>query len=163
MRRISQKDLNKLLGRSPSKYRNIPTTCLSKHRHDSRAEADYCNYLLASVQQGKITGYEIQKPFELAPGIVHVVDFLVCLRGDAMFGGVIEEVHEVKGTETKEWCIKYKLFRQKYPHIKYVLIKKGERVNVDGKKQGSKRTGAKRDAAWEREHGISRRDKKDLS
>lgn len=107
------------------KYGNRRCTCLSRHVHDSRTEADYCNGLLADMQSGRITFYQIQVPYEVAPGITHVVDFLVQYpdpRISKSTAHTLFEVHEVKGVQTREWKIKYKLFVEKFPHIKYVII-----------------------------------------
>lgn len=115
--KMTRTTLKKLGLPMPSKYGNKRTRCLSRHIHDSKVEAEYCNGLLADKDAGRILEYFIQYPFVLAPGIVHVVDFYVVHSMK-----ILPEVHEVKGHQTKEWKIKYKLFVDKYPNIKYVII-----------------------------------------
>ena len=104
-----------------SKYRNKISYCLSKHRHDSCAEADYCNSLLADQQAGKILGYDVQFPFEVAIGIKHIVDFIVYPAR-----GALMEAHDVKGVQTAVWRMKHKLFLERYPQIKYVVVNRKE-------------------------------------
>ena len=101
-----------------SKYHNKISFCLLKHRHDSRAEAAYCNSLLADRQAGRIGGFEVQVPFDLGAEIKHIVDFVV--------SSSTVEVHDVKGFQTAVWKIKHKLFVEKYPGIKYVVVNRGK-------------------------------------
>lgn len=105
-----------------SKYRNQKAVCLSKHNHDSKLEANYCNRLLAMKQNKEIVDYDVQQSFDLKiNGIVicrHVVDFFVhiCL--------LEFEAHDTKGMKTDVWRIKHKMFQVLYPTIKYVVVEK---------------------------------------
>lgn len=109
------------------KYLNCKTLCLSKHNHDSRFEADYCNRLLAMQIKGEIYQYGVQVPFDLIVNKIlicrHNVDFLVVLTKAVVDGGAIQ-VHETKGIRTAAWSIKRKLFQALNPGIKYVIIQK---------------------------------------
>lgn len=102
-----------------SKYNNRKTRCLSKHLHDSKFEADYCNRLLAMKQKGEVAHYFIQQSFKIGAGIKHVVDFLVWRLEK---GYIIQEVHETKGVWTAVARMKMKLFKEKYPYIPYIVI-----------------------------------------
>lgn len=152
MPRLKQSEIARLLGKSHSKYHNKISMCLLKHTHDSRAEADYCNYLLACKQNKLIHCFEIQVPYLVAEGVWHIVDFLVHMPLNKI--PFVEQVHEVKGVATAEWKIKKKLFMAKYPHIKYVVINKKKEVQ-DGR--GNRRKHESRDGN-RGQFGISRRD-----
>ncbi len=152
MPRLKQSEIARLMGKSPSKYHNVISMCLLRHKHDSRAEADYCNYLLACKQNKLITGFAIQVPFEVADGIWHYVDFLVDMLPTKL--PFPQEVHEVKGVQTKEWILKKKLFMSKYPTIKYVVINK--KKEADNGYTSKKRRSADGDGRGQ--FGISRRD-----
>lgn len=52
----------------------------------------------------------------------HIVDFLVTLN-DGM-----QKVMEAKGEESDIWKAKMKLFRDNYPHIEYLVVKR-ENIN----------------------------------
>lgn len=150
MPRLKQTEIAKLLGKPHSKYHNKISMCLLKHNHDSRAEADYCNYLLACKQNKLISDFDIQVPFLVADDIWHVVDFLVHkLPTKFPFP---EEVHEVKGFATAEWKLKKKLFIAKYPDIKYVVITKQKEGESGRKNRRCK------DNAGRGQFGISRDD-----
>ena len=122
-----------------NKYGNKKARCLSKHIHDSKFEASYCNRLLAMKQSGEISGYSIQVPYPLTVAgkliCTHIVDFVVIRfepghvvmpdksvqHGDFR----VDEAHEVKGFATDVWKIKRRLFEAIYPAVKYIVIKKG--------------------------------------
>lgn len=122
-----------------SKYHNKKTRCLSKHVHDSKFEASYCNRLLAMKQAGEISDFSIQVPYPMDVNgkhiCTHVVDFVVHYYkpGQAVVADYpirhglfrTEEVHEVKGCETEVWKIKRKLFKALYPAAEYIVIKRG--------------------------------------
>lgn len=108
-----------------SKYGNKISYCLLKHRHDSRAEADYCNSLLVDLKADKIRCFNVQVSVDVGPGIVHVVDFAVSTTNNKNWP-YFDEVHDVKGFQTAVWRMKYKLFVAKYPHIKYVIVNRKE-------------------------------------
>ncbi len=134
-----------------NKYHNKIARCLSRHIHQSKAEANYCNRLLAMKQAGEIYDFKSQIPFELRVGgqlvCEHIVDFKVwkkccnnpqerspydfhCVNCGRPVGGF--EVHEVKGFRTKDWEIKRKLFRALYPDIPYIIIDKRNRFDKMG-------------------------------
>ncbi len=98
------------------RFWNKKTECLSKHWHDSQAESVYCNFLQAELEAHRIEGFKVQVPFDIARGILHVVDFLVSTS--------TLTVHEVKGLETPLWKLKHRVFLKKYPDIEYRIIKR---------------------------------------
>lgn len=104
-----------------NKYNARTCKCLSGHIHDSRGEANYCNRLLADVQDRKIKDYEIQKCIRIYVAGKHIcnhyVDFLVTLNNGA------QEYREYKGFSTQTWAIKKKLIDAIYPEIPYIVIK----------------------------------------
>ncbi len=120
--------------------------CLSKHNHDSRAEAEYCNSLLADKQAGRILGFSVQVSYDVGPAIKHIVDFVVMKQDPLGFVGiagrlpVYYEAHDVKGFQTAVWKMKYKLFVDRYPKIKYVIINRKE---GNGREISQRRRGAK--------------------
>lgn len=116
--KMSSATLKKLGLPAPSKYGNKRTACLLKHLHDSKAEATYCNSLLADLQAKRIAAFTVQFCFSVGPNINHIVDFLI-RRLDGS-----QEVHDVKGMATAAWRMKYKLFCSVYPNIKYVVVKR---------------------------------------
>ena len=99
-----------------SKYHNIKTRCLSRHLHDSKFEASYCNKLLAMKKRGEISDYDAQWRVDLGANITHILDFLV-YRKDGL-----PEVHETKGVWTPVARLKKKLFEAKYPDTPYKVI-----------------------------------------
>lgn len=133
-----------------NKYGNKKSRCLSQHVHDSKGEAGYCNRLLAMRHSGEIHDYFIQQPFILAPGIKHVVDFVVVGKQPL---GVEISVHEFKGVETQVWRIKRKLFKEKYPHWKYIVIKKEDGYGVETGVRSKKRNGCDHGEGLKR-HGV---------
>lgn len=104
------------------KFRNKKTFCLSRHEHDSKFEANYCNRLLAMKQKKEIADYDIQVPFDfiVVSQLIcrHFVDFVVYKSLTDI------ECHETKGCRTAVWEIKRKLFRALYPTIPYIVISK---------------------------------------
>ena len=107
------------------KYFSKKTCCGSKHMHDSREEADYCDSLSMLKRAGDIKDFNIQYTFELIVNDVlickHIVDFYVLdLQGKW-------SVHEVKmplNRAPRDFKLKHKLFRALYPEISYYLIEK---------------------------------------
>ena len=108
-----------------NKYGNIPRPCLSKHVHASTFEATICDRFLAQKTQGEIEDYDIQVSFDLivAGHLIcrHVVDFAIKAKGN------IVEVVDAKGKRTRDWQIKYKLFKVLYPDIPYRTVQLGEK------------------------------------
>lgn len=90
--------------------------CFSKHYHDSKSEADYCNTLLADVQSGKIAGFKTQHAIPLrVKGKIWKywkVDFRVT-ENDGSYS-----YHESKGWNRSDDNFKLKLSMamREYPH-----------------------------------------------
>lgn len=120
---IEIRDLLKAKSNRQNKYGNHKVHCLSKHLHDSKLEANYCNRLLAMKQSGDIHDYKIQYKFSMYVNCIHIcdhiVDFYICFKINDPF-----EVHDTKGMKTDVWRIKYKLFQACYPDVKYIVVEK---------------------------------------
>ena len=123
--RWTEEDLNeykKTRGQKPlqtakqSKYKNIKTK-IDGHTFDSKKEANYYLELKLRLQQGYIKGYCLQPKFLLPGDIIYKADFVV-FENDGK-GRVID----VKGMETKEFIMKKKLFKERYPNLKLEVIK----------------------------------------
>jgi len=94
--------------------------CGQEHKHDSKAEASHCDFLVIRLRGGEIKGFERQKTFRLDVGGHHIcshrVDFVV------EYADGHKEVEEVKGFPNETWPIKKALFEVLYPSIKYNVI-----------------------------------------
>ena len=110
---------------STNKYGNKWTPCgqfglKCKGKHQSKGEAAYCNQLSLLERAGKLT-YTTQVRYALVVKnfviCYHILDFEVDWKD-----GRGREVHDVKGAQTADWKLKYKLFRALYPKIPYILI-----------------------------------------
>lgn len=102
-----------------AKYRNVPTEA-DGHRFASKKEATDYTALKLLEQAGQITGLRLQPEFVLQdaqPGqraIKYVADFMWV---DRLTGRT--HVKDSKGFRTKEFRIKEKLFKAKYPQYVY--------------------------------------------
>lgn len=113
--------------RSPrSKYRNVKTE-VDGLMFDSKAEAARYRELILLLLAGRITGLTLQPVYELLPSFVdsdgkrvrritYVGDFFYY---DDQINAVVEDV---KGRETEVFRLKAKLFKQRYPGIKFVIV-----------------------------------------
>lgn len=87
--------------------------------HDSKKEAFRCNELHWEVRSGQISCLKTQISFELIPkqkgerGCTYKADFVYIENGQTV-------VEDVKGVKTKEYIIKRKLFKYKYPDYKFI-------------------------------------------
>ena len=92
-------------------------------RYHSRAEAAYAMELDVRKAAGEIRSVRRQVNIDLpVNGVVvcrMVVDFVLEMADGS------EELHEVKGWESREWEIKRNLFRAIWPERKYVVIPAG--------------------------------------
>lgn len=85
---------------------------------DSRKEADRYLVLRDMAKQGEIRGLQTQPEFELIPkqpgeqGVKYIADFLYEQAGKTV-------VEDVKGYRTKDYIIKRKLFKWRYPGIEF--------------------------------------------
>ncbi len=119
---MNQTELKKILNKQAghNKYGNHKVKCLSKHTHDSKLEANYCNRLYAMRQKGEIIDYDVQVPYDLMVKDIlicrHIVDFKLTYHNGEV------EVHDTKGMKTDVFIIKHKLFKVLYPDIKYRVI-----------------------------------------
>jgi len=104
-----------------SKYNNTSCYCNLGHKHDSMAEAGYCNHLLLLKKAKEIKDFKTQVSYPLMVNdkrvTVHIVDFEVINKEGK------KEVHEYKGFATAVWNLKRKLFEACYPSIPYIVIR----------------------------------------
>jgi hypothetical protein len=115
-----------------SKYGNR-ITYLNGERFDSKAEAAYNQRLLLLKAAGEIAAFRRQVKIPLGAGIAYVADFVIWAtecRGDWY-------VVDVKGTITKEFRIKAKLFREMYPRHPLIIA---QAVYSGGKLAGFRET-----------------------
>jgi DNA-binding sugar fermentation-stimulating protein len=104
-----------------TKYRNKPTEYRGR-RYASKFEAEYAIGLDWKVKAGEVVKWIPQVKLPLVVNDVkicdYVIDFLVVDKtGKELFV-------EVKGAETKDWKIKWKLAHVLYPELNFVLVKK---------------------------------------
>lgn len=120
-----------------NKYNNRKTFCFSRHKHDSGAEANYCNRLLAQKQKGEIYDFKTQWPVSLDVNgqhiTIHVVDFCV-FTSESNYILKQWEAHEVKGYRKPEWELKMALFKALFPETPYRVIEKGSKIWTRKKK-----------------------------
>lgn len=104
-----------------NKYHARKTKCLHGHTHDSKKEAVRCNELHLLQKAGNISNLETQVKYELLPAqrrngkvIERKVDYIADFRytRDGM-----TYVEDTKGQKTKDYIIKRKLFKCKYPNV----------------------------------------------
>lgn len=109
-----------------NKYRN-KKVIYSDIKFDSIVEKDRYIYLKAKEEKGLIKGLELQKKFllqdkfnykgKVVRAIHYIADFYY-IEND------IEVVEDVKGIETDAFKLKEKLFKNKYHHIDFYVVKK---------------------------------------
>jgi len=103
-----------------NKY-NAERTFYKDRWYDSIAEARYARLLnmlrLAARIEDRIIDIKYQKNFDLGNKINYRADFFIT------YADGHSEVHEVKGFETRDWKLKLKLFKSKYPETIIKIIK----------------------------------------
>lgn len=109
-----------------SKYRNKKCV-LCGISFDSKLEAQRWLLLQDMQKQGKICGLELQKAFQIGGGRKYLADFYYKLPDGQ------EVVEDVKGIETAVFRLKLALFSEKYPNIKFYLVKKDKTYEVKKK------------------------------
>lgn len=83
----------------------------------SKKEAAYYQTLRLRQKAGEVLGFFRQVPIDLPGGIIYRMDFLVFYT-DGSCEGI-----EIKGHETPEWKLKYKLLQEFYPWFELKVIK----------------------------------------
>jgi uncharacterized protein DUF1064 len=96
---------------------NAKPTLFNDTRYASKLEAKYAQRLNTAKEKGELMFWIEQVPFKLGSQIKYIVDFVEFWAD----GEIV--VTEVKGFETPEWKIKYKLFEETYP-ITLNIVKK---------------------------------------
>lgn len=109
-----------------SKFHNVPTE-VDGTTFDSKAEAARYRQLVLLERTGVIRGLKLQPPYEVHPAFTdnegkrhRKVSYI----GDFQYvEGKQLTVEDVKGKETEAFKIKAKLFRARYPGIKFVIVR----------------------------------------
>lgn len=112
-----------------NKYNARRTVCNSKHVHDSKSEAQYCDILAYKKKSGMIRDYEVQKKFVLQPfyenetyklkPITYIADFYV-----NRYDGT-NEIIDVKGMQTEVFKLKWKLLKytlRNEKNLHYIIL-----------------------------------------
>ncbi len=90
-----------------NKFGAIKTT-IDGHTFDSKKEANYYCELKLRLQAKEIKGFCLQPTFILAPNLKYKADFIVFnIDGTT-------DIIDVKGTRTKEYIVKKKIFEDKF-------------------------------------------------
>lgn len=103
------------------KYGNHKTT-LYGITFDSKAEAERYLILRDEAAKGRIADLRLQVPYELIPKqkgerpVIYIADFVYTERGRTV-------VEDVKGYATREYVLKRKLFKFRYPELEFREIK----------------------------------------
>ena len=96
-------------------------TLYNGEMYDSKREADYAFELNMRVRAGELRDWKRQVPIDLTVNGVKIctyrIDFLEIAKDDG------EMWTEVKGHETPDWKLKWKLFKALYPERKKQVIK----------------------------------------
>jgi hypothetical protein len=113
-----------------NKYSNRRTE-LDGYTFDSRAEARHYQNRKLELLAGDISGLEVHPRFELQPAYRHPQTgkkvLPIVYEGDVSYmRGGVRYVDDVKGVRTRDFAIKEKLFRFKYPDIVLLVIPAGE-------------------------------------
>lgn len=98
--------------------------CYSRHVHDSRMEADYCNWLLARQQAGEIKAFCVWSPISLEWDGKHWKDWKVDFQVIENDGSI--SYHECKGFNRSDdnFKLKLSLAMTQYPDTKFYVNKK---------------------------------------
>lgn len=114
--------------RRPNKYRARRTPCAWGHVHASGDEAAYCNELHLRHRAGdpQVATIKQQVRFPLVVNGCQIAALVVDFVTTAANGA--ETVREVKGVQTKDWKVKWKLFGALEPGLRKVVIHKGKEI-----------------------------------
>lgn len=104
---------------------NARKTPYNGRMYDSMLEASVARDLDILLKAKRIKAVEPQVPFDLygKNGTMifkHIVDFLVTLNDGT------QKVVEPKGEETDIWKAKMRLFKDNYPHIEYLVVRRND-------------------------------------
>ncbi len=103
-----------------NKYRNKPTVCGEGHKHRSKKEANRCNELELMQKAHIIRDLKVEVPYVL----IEKTKLERACKYYADFDYYDETgqhiVEDTKGKRTKEYIIKRKLFRTRFPDIKFI-------------------------------------------
>lgn len=104
-----------------NKYRNVITEYRGRKYH-SKFEAEYAMNLDWKLKAGEILKWEPQIKLPLIVHGVKICDYIIDFF--TVDKNQKEEFIEVKGKETADWRLKYKLAKVLYPELNFVLVKK---------------------------------------
>lgn len=116
-------ELREYAGKKPSKYRSKKVT-VDGITFDSQKEANRYQELLLEKRAGIVQEIELQPKFVLQEGYrdagkwVRPITYIADFRVNYKDGRIV--VIDTKGFKTKEYRLKKKLFRQRYPEIDFV-------------------------------------------
>ena len=123
-----------------SKYGN-QITYINGERFDSAAEGVYHKRLVLLKAAGKIAEFKRQVAFEVGPGIKYVADFVVWKNDRPSSWYAVD----VKGTLTKVFRLKAKLYREKFSTHPLIIAKavyqKGKLIGFRETEYGKERRG----------------------
>ncbi len=102
---------------------NARKTQYNGRTYDSMLEASVARDLDILLKSRRIKAVAPQVKFDLfgkggTKIFAHIVDFIVTCNDD------VQKAVEAKGEETDIWKAKMKLFKDNYPHIEYVVVKR---------------------------------------
>ena len=113
-------------GAKPSKYGNVRCTCDHNHKHDSRVESRFCDYLHllqrgnVAIWGGRIIKIESQVTVDLEV-CKYKSDFMITLCAE---DGVEQVRHlDVKGFSTDVFRIKRKLFDRLFSATPLIVVR----------------------------------------
>ena len=129
----SMKDYEELMKQPKRKKYNNQVVTIDEMTFHSKFESSVYLILKDMKKCGEIKGFERQVTYLLQEGyrdeygkwvrpITYTSDFDITHNDDSL------EVIETKGYETETYRIKAKLFKKRYPHIKFRVIKRGDPI-----------------------------------
>ena len=120
---VTQSEMKELLWKAKHKKkgRAIRSFCLSRHSHGSKSEAEYCNYLLAEKQGGRIRDYSCQSKITLRIRGRRWKDWAIDFKVIEKDGS--ESFHECKGWNFSDdnFRLKRDAFRICYPKARLFI------------------------------------------
>lgn len=112
-----------------NKFRAKKTT-LDGIKFDSKLEAEYYTHLKLLEKAGKISNLQRQVPFELLPAYTDSTGKKIRpikYKADFVFNrGEEKIIVDVKGVQTREFKLKWKLLGYKYPQYKLEIVTNGD-------------------------------------
>lgn len=118
--RLRSKKWLKLAGVNvPGKYRAKRQEFNGRH-YDSKMEADYAGELEFRKKAGDIKDWKPQVTLDLRINGIHICNYRIDFVVEHNDG--ITEYVEVKGFETRDWLLKWRIFEAIYGHLPNVRL-----------------------------------------